>query len=419
MTDEHRVQVDTVPLDDLYTDPANVRAHDDRNLAAIKASLRDYGQVEPLIAQPDGKVLAGNARLEAMQDLGWDHAQVVQLDIEEPQATKLAITLNRTAELADWHHDDLAQLLDALDGDIDPSLWRDDEVDELLARLDPDPDDIDDGDPTDTPDDPITEPGDVWTLGPHRLVCGDATRNEAWDQGLDGRTWDCLFTDPPYGVNYQHHTARSDKNPLTGEWEPRQKRHDAIEQDHLQGDELRAFLCAWIAQGQAHATDDAAWYIFTVGKTLREFLNAAHDQNLYIGVHIVWVKNTPVVSWFRYHIQHETILHAGPGAKPTGGSGNTRWYGPKNDTSVWEATTDPSTEYDHPTQKPVELAARAIHNSTAPGHLVVDPFLGSGTTLIACEQLDRPCAAIELEPKYVDVAVQRWETLTGQEATRR
>lgn len=381
-----------VSLDALHLDPANARAHDERNLGAITASLQRFGQAEPLVVhKATGRVIGGNGRLVAMQALGWSHCDVVEVELDAIEATALGIALNRTAELADWDEPALAKLLGELrtEDELLGVGFEDEEIDALLAEIQGDLEGsgVEDPGPEEPPEDPVSRLGDLWLLGDHRLLCGDSGDPAGYARLLDGKAA-LVLTDPPYGVNYES-AAGSIKN------------------DSAEG--LRELLQSTLGTAIAHTEPGAPWYVAApAGPQFLDFAQVLTDLGVWRQT-LVWVKNALVLGHSDFHYRHEAIFYGWtPGAKHEGPPDR------KQDT-VWEFDR-PSHSPDHPTMKPVELVAHAIRLSSAKGALVLDPFLGSGTTLLACEQLGRRCRGFEIDPRYADVIVCRWESATGKQA---
>jgi hypothetical protein len=374
MTDAHiakDLRKLVVPVSSLHPDPSNARKHGQRNLDAIKASLAAFGQRKPLVVQREGMIVrAGNGTLAAAQALGWDHIAAVVIDEDSSQAVQFAIADNRTAELAEWDDETLATLLDGMDEPTRDMLAFDDkELAGLMRGLEPD--EIVEDDAPAPPAEPITQPGDLIILGQHRLLCGDSTKREDVKLVLGGAACD-TFTDPPYGIGYEygdHDDSSSEENEKL----------------------VRAAL------GNAPGSQVYTPGLMNLGREM------AHHKACRI---LVW---------------HKGFAQSGNGL---GGAGT--WEpvvcaGVKggrlpNDYLGFSTDREPGLREKHSCPKPVKLFAHLIEHLSGAG--VFDPFLGSGTTLIAAEQLGRRCCGIEISPAYCDVIVQRWENLTGQEAVR-
>jgi DNA modification methylase len=369
----------------LKLDPVNARTHDKRNVEAIKASLDKFGQQKPIVVDADGVVRAGNGTLIAARELGWETIACVRTELADAEALAYAIADNRTAELAAW---DAEALVAAMASIKDPEVrgavgFTDREMEMLVASTGttagqdvvPDP-----------PTEPVAKLGDVWTLGKHRVVCGDCREVPL------GTEHDAVFTDPPYGVSYVGKTR------------------DAL---RIQNDEHVTEMVRRVFERTIEACrPGAVWYVCAPpGPDTRSFLDVLVELGVCRQI-VVWVKDVFVMGRSDFHYQHEFLLYGwkpgGKRVKPTD----------RKQSTVWEVPR-PKASREHPTMKPVELVARALRFSTQPGSMVLDPFLGSGTTLIACEQLDRVCYGIEIEPRYVDVVVERWQNLTGKKAKRK
>jgi DNA modification methylase len=386
-----------VPLDALHTDPANARKHGEENMAAIVASLRRFGQAEPLVVHAaTGRVIGGNGRLAAMRKLGWTEADVVELDLEAVDATALGIALNRTGELAEWDDEALAQLLQTLrdEGALDGVGFDPSEIDELLAELEEESAGIEDVPPGELPAEPVSRLGDLWYLGDHRLLCGDSTDQASFVLLLEGERADLVWTDPPYGVSYVGGTDDA----LT------------IENDELQGDELEQFLRAALTPAAAACKPGACWYVAApAGPNFLPFAKVLTDLGVWRQT-LLWLKDRFVLGRSDYHYRHEALFYGWtPGAAhqppPT-----------REQDTVWECPR-PNASPDHPTTKPVALVTRALLNSSQRGALVLDPFCGSGTTILAAEETRRRARGIELDPRYCDVILRRWSEATGKEPT--
>ena len=383
--------IQDIPCADLHNDPANVRKHGDQNLAAIKASLARFGQQKPIVVNADGVVIAGNGTLMAARALGWQTIKAVRTNLAGSEATAFAIADNRTAELAEWDDAALQQQLAAIAIDDDELLaatgFDEKELAKLAAANAPE---VTEDEVPEAPADPITQPGDLWLLGKHRLLCGDSTKAEDVERLMDGATANLMVTDPPYGVDY----AGGQVN--------------ATKRERLQNDDDTEVFGNALALAVT-AVPTGSWYVWHAGKYAEPVYAAIRDCGYEVRALIVWNKlkahyGAPSA---HYCQKHEPCLYAV--------NGSAGFIGASNEGTVWDIDQPSRNEY-HPTQKPMECMARAIRNHDAP--LVYDPFLGSGTTLIAAEQLGRTCYGMEISPAYCDVIVKRWETLTGQKATR-
>ena len=380
----------------------NARTHSEVQVAQIAASIVEFGFTNPILAGSDGVIVAGHGRLAAAQKLGLAVVPVVVLDHLTPtQRRALVIADNRIAENAAWDDDLLRVELEALQDegfDLDLTGFDADALAELLAGDEPVNEGQSDEDAVpEISETPVSRPGDVWQLGPHRLLCGDATVAASYAALLAGEAVDMVFTDPPYNVNY----ANSAKDKLRG-------KDRAILNDNL-GDGFHDFLLAALTPMVAHCR--GALYVAMSSSELDTLQSAFRAAGGKWSTFIIWAKNTFTLGRADYQRQYEPILYGWPeGAQR-------HWCGDRDQGDVW-AIKKPQKNDLHPTMKPVELVERAIRNSSRPGNVVLDPFGGSGTTLIAAEKSGRVARLIELDPKYVDVIVRRWEDFTGQTAVR-
>ncbi len=380
----------------------NARTHSDAQVAQIAASIAEFGFTNPILAGSDGVIVAGHGRLAAAQKLGLEMVPVVVLDHLTPtQRRALVIADNRIAENAGWDDELLRIELEALQDegfDLDLTGFDADALAELLAGDEPDGEgETDDDAVPEVSETPVSRPGDVWLLGGHRLLCGDATVAASYRTLLDGEPVDMVFTDPPYNVNY----ANSAKDKLRG-------KDRAILNDNL-GDGFHDFLLAALTPTIAHCR--GAIYVAMSSSELDTLQSAFRVAGGHWSTFIIWAKNTFTLGRADYQRQYEPILYGWPEG------GERHWCGDRDQGDVWQIKKPQKNDL-HPTMKPVELVERAIRNSSRPGNVVLDPFGGSGTTLIAAEKSGRLARLIELDPKYVDVIVRRWQDWTGQQATR-
>lgn len=393
------LQTRRLPLEALIPDPDNPRLHDARNLEAIQASLARFGQVEPLVVQKGTHhLLAGHGRLEALRKLGVTEAEVVEVDIAGAEAKALAVALNRTAELADWDVDKLIGLVQGdPDTDWDALGFSEKELQALVAKRGAgvDPDDI----PELTG--PVeTQVGDLWRCGAHRVICGDATDAATVAQLFGQDRPFLMVTDPPYGVEYD------------AAWRAEQAVGSGHRIGKVENDDRADWGAAWaLFPGDVAYVWHAGVFADVVALSL-----IVHDFEIRAG--IVWKKQSFVLSRGAYHWGHEPVWAAvrkGRDARFTAQFPSTIWE-IANASSAGGQQDDADTA--HSTQKPVACMERPILNHGAPGDFVYDPFLGSGTTMIAAERTGRRALCVEISPHYVEMAVRRWEALTGQKAQR-
>lgn len=406
------LRIRRVALADIHPDPANPRTHDEANLAAIQGSLARFGQAEPLVVQAGtGRIVGGHGRLVAMQALGWTECDVVELELTDLDATSLGIALNRSADLAGWDDGTLARLLSELRAEdaLDGVGFDEADIDELLAELadDEPPGDLDDPGPEDPPVVPMSRPGDLWILGDHRLLCGDSTSSDDLARLMGDETAVLLASDPPYCVDYTgaDRPTGEDGKPSGKDWSHVYREIDIAD--------LGEFLDAVFRACLPHAVPDAPLYIWHAHIQQPVIAATFEKHDLLFHQVIVWVKPTAVFGHSYYQWRHEPCAFGWQrGHKPQHGIGQLH--------TVWEVDWEGRarvTGNEHPTQKPLRLFEIPMEQHTRAGDVVLEPFSGSGSQLLAAERLHRRCRAMEIQPVFVDVAVRRWQNATGKVAT--
>jgi DNA modification methylase len=384
-------QIDYWTLDRLVPYARNARTHSDHQVAQIAASIREFGFTNPILVDTEAGILAGHARLRAARSLGLAEVPVIVLDhLTEVQKRAYLLADNQLALNAGWDEELLAQELAALaQAEFDLNLIGFSE-EELLALLAEECTGQDEDAVPETPVLPISRPGDLWLLGPHRLLCGDATDSAVLTTLMDGGKADMAFTDPPYNVNYGQRADR------------------LITNDNL-GDGFASFLlqaCVNLLE-----VTQGAVYICMSSSELHTLYQAFTGAGGHWSTFVIWAKNTFTLGRSDYQRQYEPILY---GWKQ---GADHYWCGDRDQGDVW-LVDKPFHNDLHPTMKPVELVERAVRNSCRTGGIVLDPFAGSGSTLIACQKSGRRARLLEVEPKYVDVIVRRWQEFTGKQAVR-
>ncbi len=382
----------------------------DAGVGKVAASIREFGFNQPIAVDEDLVILAGHTRWKAALQLELEHVPVVVVSgLSAAQRRAYRLADNRTAQESDWDDALLLDELLALDAaGFDLALTGFD-ADELarIVPVDPFPGDDPDAVP-EPPAVPVTQPGDAIELGGHRLVCGDSTDPDAWDQLLAGDLVDLVWTDPPYGVSYEAKHQR-----LAADCGGRRRSADAsaIANDDLSPDALQEFLRRALGLAAARSRPGAAWYVAAPAGPLHAVFGGVLTELGIWRQTITWVKDSLVLSMSDYHYRHEPIFY---GWKP----GAAHYFvDDRTQDTIWEIPR-PRRSEEHPTMKPAELVARAVRNSSLRDQLVADPFGGSGTTLMACEMEGRRARLVELAPVYCDVIVARWERFTGKTATR-
>ncbi|WP_128515189.1 site-specific DNA-methyltransferase [Tabrizicola thermarum] len=417
----------------------NPRVHPDWQIAQIASSITKFGFVNPILVGADGVLIAGHGRLLAAQRLGLPQVPVIVLGhLSEAERRALVVADNRIAENASWDEELLRSILGELrdDGfDLDVVGFSETELAELLGDVEADEAEAgalgDEDFVPEPPPEPVTRTGDLWILGEHRVLCGDATRAADLQRLTDGRFCDAMWTDPPYNVAYEGKAGK-------------------IANDDLSATDFARFLVAAFSAAAQVLAPGAAVYVAHADTEGLAFRRAFRDAGFKLSGCLVWVKPSLVLGRSDYQWRHEPILY---GWKP--GAAH-RWFGGRAKTTVFEKpgspvrvmsdgtvqvdvggqvlvisgrelqveahegsvirAEKPSRNAEHPTMKPVGLILEMIENSTRRGDVVLDPFGGSGSTLIACHRSGRSALLTELEPRYADVIVERWQTFTGQRA---
>ena len=396
------LKVEYRPLDGLIPYANNARTHSDKQIAEIVSSIAEFGFVNPILLDKGGVIIAGHGRLLAARNLGMSEVPTIQLaHLSETQRKALIIADNRIALNAGWDEELLKLELEALqmdDFDLEVLGFDPAETDDLLFGEDYTEEEEEEI--PELPEESISKPGDVWILGDHRVLCGDATIVTDIEKLMDGQLADMVFTDPPYNVDYGN-TAKDKQRKAKGKSSGR-----TIMNDNL-GEAFEQFL--YDAITNMLMVTKGSLYICMSSSELhtlqRAFITAGGKWSTFI----VWAKNHFTLGRADYQRQYEPILY---GWK----EGNDRyWCGARDQGDVW-FVNKPRVNDLHPTMKPVELVERAIKNSSKSKDIVLDPFGGSGSTLIACERLGRQCCTSELDPKYVDVIVRRWQEATKKKA---
>ena len=387
------MKITTKKVDSLIPYVKNSRTHSDAQVAQIAASIKEFGWTNPILVDGDNGIIAGHGRLLAARKLGHKEVPTIELkDLTETQKKAYIIADNRLALNAGWDNEMLTiELNDLLaDGFALEVLGFDPK--ELSALLEPEVvEGLTDEDAVpDVPEEPKTKLGDIYQLGNHRLMCGDSTSIDAVDKLMDGQKADMVFTDPPYGVSY------------TGG----AKKWDGIKNDSLQNENLVDFLNSVFNCAVISTKDSAPWYVWHASNTSADFYQALQQVGKKPSAQIIWVKNIMAGGFGDYRGKHEPCIYCS--------GGKNAWHGGRDQHTIWNV--DRERNYQHPTQKPVVLAEKALNNSSKSGDMVIDLFGGSGSTLIACEKQNRHARLMELDPKYCDVIVKRWEDFTGKKA---
>lgn len=387
-----------VKVSDLIPYANNSRLHSDEQVLQIASSIKEFGFLNPIIVDGDNGIIAGHGRVMAAKKLGIDELPCIDAShLTEAQKKAYIIADNKLALNADWDMDALRvefEALKELDFDVELTGFSLDEiVDMEIEEIAPEYEEDADGEVIEPPAEPKTKDGDVWILGKHRLMCGDSTSIDALEKLCNNQLVDMWLTDPPYNVAYEGKT----KEALT------------IKNDSMGDDDFRQFLRDSYVAADAVMKPGAVFYIWHADLEGYNFRGAAKDANWKVRQCLIWKKSTLVIGRQDYHWKHEPCLY---GWKD--GAGHL-WASDRKQTTILEFDK-PSRNGEHPTMKPVDLFEYCLLNNTKGGDIVLDSFGGSGTTMIACEKSGRVGYLMELDPKYCDVIINRWQTLTGKEA---
>lgn len=368
---------------------------EDEEYQKIKRSILEFGYVAPIIVNADMTVIGGHQRLKVLKELGYEEVECNIVDLNKTKEKALNIALNKIT--GEWDNSKLEELLAELketDIDMDMTGFTFDEVDNILKDIEGSKeDDFDLDQALNEIEEPTTRPGDIWILGKNRLMCGDSTQKENVLRLMDKQEADMLLTDPPYNVDYEGKTVDALK----------------IENDNMTSTEFYNFLLDSFRNMFEVTKCGSSVYVFHADTEGLNFRNAFNAVGFKLAQCLVWVKNTFVMGRQDYQWRHEPILY---GWKPGAG----HYFVDNRKQSTVLEFDKPSRNAEHPTMKPVDLLVYLIKNSSKENDLILDLFGGSGSTLIAAEQVKRRCYTMELDPKYCDVIVKRWELLTGEKA---
>lgn len=372
----------------------NARKISQASIDKVAASIKEFGWRQPIVVDKEDVIIAGHTRLLAAHKLCMEQVPVhVANNLTPAQVKAYRLMDNRSNDEAEWDIDLLGpELMDLQGLDIDLSLtgFGDDELAKFLATADAFAGLTDEDAVPDAPDHPVTELGDLWILGRHRLLCGDSTVATDVDRLLHCVSPHLMVTDPPYGVEYN------------AEW-----RETALGGKRAVGKVTNDQEADW-REAWALFPGNIA-YVWHAGRRAAEVQVSLEACDFVIRCQIIWAKNQFAIGRGDYHWQHEPCWYA------VKGSGN--WQGDRSQTTLWQIDKPHKSETGHSTQKPIECMRRPIINNSSPGQAVYDPFCGSGTTIIACEKEGRSALTLEIEPKYCDVIINRWQDFTGKEAT--
>ena len=383
-------EMELVPVEKLVPYINNARTHSPEQVNKLRASIREFGFINPVIIDRNYGVIAGHGRILAAKEEGITEVPCVFADhLSEAQKKAYIIADNRMAMDAGWDEELLRVEIEALEAADFNTLLTGFDEDELSKLFDngneTEDDDFDVDAELEKP--AVAQSGDVWLLGRHRLVCGDSTKADTFEKLMDGKKANLVITDPPYNVNYEGSAGK-------------------IQNDNMENDAFYHFLLDAFTQTEAAMDNDASIYVFHADTEGLNFRRAFADAGFNLSGCCIWKKQSLVLGRSPYQWQHEPVLF---GWKK---KGKHKWYAGRKETTVWEYDK-PKKNGEHPTMKPIPLLAYPIKNSSMVNSIVLDPFGGSGSTLIACEQTDRICYTVELDEKYCDVIVKRYIEQVG------
>lgn len=380
------LHIEYLPISQLKPYEKNARKHTDKDVEAIVSSIREFGFSDPIGIWGENLIVEGHGRLQAAKKLGMDKVPCIRLDhLTDEQRRAYALAHNKTAELSAWDTDLLgSELADIFDIDMEEFGFP--------ALKGPTKEE---GEIPEPPAEPVTQRGDLWQLGSHRLLCGDATSLTDVEKLMGGAKADLFLTDPPYNIDYTGKTKDALK----------------IQGDKQSDEDFRKFLTKSFMVAKAVLKPGAAFYIWHADSEGYNFRGAVKDSGLQLRQTLIWAKNVFTLGRQDYQWSREPCLYGW-----ADGAGHS-WYSDRRQQTILNFDR-PTKSKEHPTMKPVPLFDYLMRNSTKTGDLVLDTFGGSGTTIIAAEQNGRIGYCTELDPRYCDVIVQRWENLTGEKAVR-
>ena len=389
---KNKLKIETIPIAELQAYENNAKLHPQEQIDQIVRSMEEFGNNDPIAVDENNRIIEGHGRLLALKQMGETEAPIIRLKHLTEEQKKAYILVHNQLTLNTGFDEDLLRAELESIVDIDMAEYG---FDIDILELPEEPMSVEEDSDFDAapPEEPKAKPGDLYQLGRHRLLCGDSTSIDDVERLMGGEQADLLLTDPPYNVAYEGGTADA----LT------------IQNDDMEDEEFRQFLRDVYASADTVMKPGAAFYIWHADSEGYNFRGAAHDVGWTVRQCLIWNKNTLVLGRQDYQWKHEPCLY---GWKD--GAGHS-WYADRKQTTVMDFDK-PQRNGEHPTMKPVELFAYQMENSSKKGDNVLDLFGGSGTTMVAAEQLGRCAYLMELDPRYVDVIVNRWENLTGEKA---
>jgi DNA modification methylase len=394
------MKIEIVNIESIQPYINNPRKLKDSAIDKVAKSIKEFGFRQPIVVDANRIIVVGHTRYRASKKLGLKEVPITVADnLTQEQINAYRIADNRTNEEAEWDIDLLKteiKELELADFNLDLTGFDEDQLNDFLFE---EKEGLTDEDATpEPPEEPISKLGDIWKLGKHKLICGDSTAEDTFKNLFNDNKADLIFTDPPYNVDY---SGRGENN-LGKIKNDNMSENDFIDflykNFNLMSDYLKSLGCIYVCHPDSQSKPKIAFEL-----NFEKFFKKSST--------IIWDKGNAGMGWQDYRSQHEPILY---GWKE--GQGKHNFYGDRKNTSIWNVKRDSVAGYKHPTQKPVALSQKAVLNNSKEDDIVFDSFLGSGSTLIACEKTNRKCYGIELDPKYCDVIVKRWEQFTGKKA---
>jgi DNA modification methylase len=396
------MQIYQRPLSDIKPYEKNPRQKYD--IQKVAQSIKEFGFQQPIVVDRAGVIIVGHGRYQASKSLGLETVPVVIADLSPEKAKAYRIADNKTNEYSDWDIGLLQQeFTDLLDINYDLELTGFD-ADELEKLIVGEKEGLTDEDAVpETPEEPKAQLGDIYKLGEHRLMCGDSTMIDQVEKLMNNQKADLIFTDPPYNVDYGKLKGNQKNN--------NRFKERKIMNDFMDEEQFIQFLTDCFTNAKIVSKTGCSIYVCYADKQTVNFFLAMRNIDLHHSCNIIWKKDSLVLGMSDYHSIHEPIIYGWfKGASHT-------YYGDKKQTTVWECKRPKKNDL-HPTMKPIELVEKAIKNSSKSDDILYEPFGGGGSTLIACEKTNRKCYMMELDPKYIDVIIKRWEQYTGQKAEK-
>lgn len=397
--EETKLEIVYLPVENLKPYEKNARKHQAKDVESIKSSIKEFGMCDPIGIWSDKNIIVeGHGRLMALKELGYTEVPCIRLDhLSDEQRKAYALAHNRTAELSEWDQEILIDELLSLENSFDLNSFgfNDRDIQMMKDKKEAIDDNFDMDSAYENIEEPTSKLGDIYQLGNHRLMCGDSTNPEHIEKLMGADKATLLLTDPPYNVNYSANETR-----------------DRIMNDAFkENEDYVEFLSKAFTNGDTSLNPGGCYYIFLAGAYLYENLTATHNAGWNPKHILIWKKDSLVLGRSDYQYIHEPFLYGWKdGASHV-------WYNDRKQTSVFECPRPKASKL-HPTMKPIELFCYLMNNSSKEGDVVLDLFGGSGTTLMCAEQLNRKARLMELDPKFVDVIVARWESFTGKKAVK-